>query len=154
MSKNENLSLLDIHQMSHLMFDEKNDAQRVILVGGDGKQIADSIKESLKDLKIDVNIPEIKQQEIQQVEPLVLKIPYQTVVKELEIKEIEKIVFVPEVKIVEIEKPIIVTEVKIIEVEKTVIVKELEHLPNILIWLLGVQTFISFVSLVLTIIHK
>jgi hypothetical protein len=162
MMKNVNISLLDQEQMSRQEHDALHDAKRVIIVGGDGAQIADSIKESLKNLKMNgseqpntVYIPDIR----------VLEVP--KIIKEIEFKEIEKPVVVTELKIVEIERPTVVTElriveiekpiflpqIEIIEVEKPIIVKELEPISMHLKILLVAQTLALIARFVLDIIH-
>jgi len=147
--QNKNLSLLDTDQMSKRTFDQEHDAQRVILVGSDGQQIADSIKDALKDIKIEVpQAPVAPAQSITQVVPSfdVIKIPYQTVVKEIEIKEIEKQVFVPEYRIIEIEKQVIVPEYRSIEIP----IKTEQKESKLLHILLVVQTL---ASIILSIMH-
>lgn len=154
--KNDKISLLDKEQIAVRIFDESNDAQRVILVGSDGRSIAEgissSVKDALKDIKIEVKEPTITTQQLPTQaasNPLVIKIPYQTIIKETEIVSIDKPIIIPEIKFIEIEKPIIVTEIKIIEVP--VIVKELKPFPKTIIWLLfGFQLLINL----LLIFHK
>ena len=105
MAKNISYTSLDPGQLPTYTFDEENDAQRVILVGGEGLSIK----------------AEIPQQEIK-----VIEVPTQVIVKEIEIKEIEKPVIIKETQIVRIEVPVIVKEIEIKEIEKQVIVKEIE----------------------------
>lgn len=98
MPKNSKYSTLDIGQIKTYSFDEDNDAQRVVIVGSEGLTFNFD--------KVDLKMPEVQQSQV--------------VVKELEIKEIEKQVIVPfeTVKIVEV--PTIVKEVQVIEVEKVI----------------------------------
>ena len=171
--KNNNKSILDYNQVVMHMFDQEYDAQRVNIVNG-GAQLAESIKDSLKDMKFEVDqdkvIEAIKTIKLEQPAPQIQyivqkeyeKIEIPTIVKEFDIKEIqvpvivtetktiEIPVIVPEVRIVEIEKPIIVTEIKIVEVEKQVVVKEYKE-PNmdILKLLLAIQTVSLIISLFL-----
>lgn len=114
--KNNNLTLLDPNQIQQLQYDQDHDAQRVIIVGDNGsRQIADTIKESLKDIKIE--IPEQKQQE-----SLIISVP--TIVKEIEIREVEKTILIPDYKVFEVEKTIVIPQIKIVEIEKPIIVPE------------------------------
>ncbi len=146
--KNRNLSLLDREQIAIRLFDGEQDAQRVILVGSD---IAESIKESLKDLKI-----EVKSQPQILAQPEIKTIEIPTIIKEVEIKEIEKVIVVPEYRLIEIEKPVIIKEVQVIEVEKAIIQTEVKTvevsvIPKAFLWLFVVQIFINLVTLIL---HK
>ncbi len=153
--KNTNLSLLDVAQMSMRVFDESHDAQRVILVGGDdiSQSIVTAVKDSLKDLKVTVDqAPQHSPiAEFNNTEPLIIKIPYQTVVKEVEIKEIEKPVFIEKFSIVEVEKPVIITKTEVITVEKQIIVTQYKDIPQIVYWLFGAQLIISLIT---AIFHK
>lgn len=145
--KNPKYSLLDSGQMASYTFDEENDAQRVVVVGG--SDIASSIKEALKDIKVTVEAqtqPQVTNIN-QGLDPLVIKIPYQTVVKEIEIKEIEKPIIIEKTKIVEIEKPVIVTKTEVITVEKQIIVTQQEAFPKIIAYILAVQAVIELISL-------
>lgn len=141
--KNRNLSLLDKEQIAVRIFDDEQDAQRVILVGSD---IAETIKEGLKDFKIEV----VQQDKTTFPEYKIQTIEIPTIVKEIEIKEIEKQVIVTEYKF--IEKPIIVKEIQIIEVEKAVVNTEIKTikvpvLPKAFLWLFGIQVLISLITL-------
>lgn len=126
LKKNEKLTLLDNPQILRHMFDEENDAQRVIVVGSD---IAKAVKEGLKDLKIEVNPEWSKEWNkiIPYVQPVTLE---PKIIKEIEFKEIEKVVY--------IEKPIIQTEIRVIEVP---------IIPKVLLWLFGIQILISLLML-------
>lgn len=150
--KNTNISLLDVAQIQVQTFDSVHDAQRVILVGSDGQQIANAVKDALMNLKVEVNAltPAPLSSPIPQIDPLVIKIPYQTVVKETEFVTIEKPIIVYEYKTIEIEKPIIIREIEIREIEKQVIVKEYEHKPTLLTGLLMIQTL---ATIILSIMH-
>lgn len=135
---NPKLSLLDREQIAIRIFDEDVDAQRVIIVGGDGNQIAASIKEGLKDLKFEtpqttiqiIEIPKIitEYKEIEKLLPIV------------EYKIIEKPIFIKEMQIVEI--PMVIKELQIIEVPIIV-----EKFPQALKWLFLVQVFMNLVIL-------
>lgn len=131
--KNKNISMLDAEQMGRQEHDGLHDAKRVLIVGGDGSQIADSIKESLKDLKLELSqdqvveaIKNIKMPEFPKEygspalmipEVRIERIEIPTIVKEIEYRtlEIEKPVYITETKIVEVEKPVVVPEVNIID---------------------------------------
>lgn len=151
--KNSNLSLLDREQAAMRMFDEKHDAQRVILVDGD---IAETIKESLKDLKIEIKATQDQATMLPSLIPQVQVIEIPTIIKEIEVREIEKQILIPEYKLIEIEKPIIVKEIQIIEVEKAIVHTEVKTIevpvvPKALLWLFGIQVLISLLTLLL---HK
>lgn len=98
MGRNPNYSNLDVQQMQAYAFDEANDAQRVVLVGGEGMTFNFD--------KIDMKMPEILKETC--------------IVKELEIKEIEKPIIIIQEKIEKIEVPVIVKEVQVVEIEKVI----------------------------------
>ena len=122
------LTGLDSKEIPRYTYDEGNQSNRVTIVAGDLNGITDSIKEGLKDLKIDI----LPQKESNTIEiPVIVKeiqiVEIPVIVKELEIREVIKtIVLQPQeiLKIVEIEKPIIVKEFERIEVP--VIQKEVQ----------------------------
>lgn len=122
------LTGLDSNEIPRYTYDEEQNASRVTLVGDFG--IAKSIKESLKNLKIDVNASSVNK-----TEPIIVKeylpgevrfeqIQVPVIVKEIEYREIQVPVIQHEVRVIEIEKPIIQKE--IITVEVPVIIKEKE----------------------------
>lgn len=120
--KNNKVSLLDRDQITSRLYDEENDAQRVILVGSDMSGLADTIKSSLEaslsNMKVDLATPAAPaQREIQIVE-----IP--VVVKEIEIREIEKPIVVEKPQVITVERPVITTKTEIVQVEKPVVVTE------------------------------
>ena len=98
MGKNTNISNLDVAQMQKYSFDEANDAQRVVLVGGEGMTFNFD--------KIDMKMPEVLKETC--------------IVKELEIKEIEKPIIVLQEVLKEVQVPVIVKEVQIVEIEKII----------------------------------
>lgn len=151
--KNSNVSLLDKEQIVVRMFDSENDAQRVVLVGSDGQQIAESIKDSLKDLKIE--FPKINNQsEVKTVyipDPKIFEVP--VIIKEVQIQEIEKPIIITEIKVIEIEKPVVVPEVKIIEIEKHIIIKQSEPMTNLIKYILIIQTIAILARVFLEVIH-
>ncbi len=125
---------------------KKNDAQRVIVVGKDGLEIAETIKESLKDLKIEtkqsdkiqiIEVPKIIT-EYKEIEKIIPVIEYKVI-------EIEKLVIVKEIQIIEIEKPIIINQSQVLEVP--VIVKQLESFPKVIMYLLLGQLIINLISI-------
>jgi hypothetical protein len=151
--KNTNLSLLDSEQMTRQEHDITYDAKRVVIVGDTGKQIAESIKDGLKDLKIDLPKEERQEKIVYIPEPKIIEVP--VIVKEIDIREIEKPIIITEVKIVEIEKPIIVPEIKVVEIEKQVIVKEFIDLPLFIKYTLIAQAIATVVmALISIIVHK
>lgn len=127
LKKNENLTLLDNPQIMRHTFDEEHDAQRVIVVGSD---IAKAVKEGLKDLKIEVKPEWPKGGFLMNARDFPVVPP--KITKEIEFKEIEKIVY--------IEKPIIQTEFRIIEVP---------IIPKAFLYLFGVQILISLITLLI-----
>jgi len=141
-----------IHQYSH---DEENNAQRVVLVGGDFG-IANAVKESLKDFKIELNSssgniskePFIIEKEVIVKEYSILQVPQ--IIREQEIKviETEKLVTVIEPKIIEIEKPVYIKETEIKVIEQQVIVKEVKDLDK-LIKLLFIAQAVTLVIVLL-----
>jgi len=128
--KNTNFSQLDTNQIINRKFDESQDADRVVLVGGeklelsiDSDKIAAAVKEgiSLSNFRFGPEyIPK-------------LDLPAQ-------IQSIEKNVFIPQIEIKTIEVPVIIKEIeykeiirevpiyieKIVTVEVPIIVKEIE----------------------------
>lgn len=171
--KNKNISMLDAEQMGRQEHDGQHDAKRVIIVGGDGSQIAESIKQSLKDLKIEVSqdkvieaIHAIKMPEFSKEygspaltpsptpEIRIERIEIPTIIKEIEYRtlEVEKPVYITETKTIEI--PVVVPEVRIIEVEKQVVVVEpkiIDSSSNLIKALIIIQTIAIILSLFL---HK
>jgi len=125
--KNNNLTQLDTDQIHKRKFDDNLDADRVVLVGGDNiritvdtDQITNSIKDGLKNIKIDQKESNIQIIEknvfIPQIE--IREIEKQVIVKEIEYRTIEVIKYIEVPKIIEYEKPIVVQEIKTIEVLK------------------------------------
>jgi hypothetical protein len=91
---------LDSHQIMKVQHSDEYAAQRVVIVGMDGKDL------NLNVDKLDIKMPEMKEQQV--------------IVKELEIKEIEKQVIVPYETIKIVEVPVIVKEIQVVEVEKVI----------------------------------
>lgn len=123
--KNNNLSSLDVSQMNQRMFDESNDAQRVIVVGQDinidTDKITDAVKEGLKDIKI--NVEQNKDMVSAPImETKIEKIEVPQIIKEIQIERIEVPIVTTRIERVEI--PIIVPTIEIIE--KPIIIKEIE----------------------------
>ena len=139
-----NKSQRDPNQIMQYTHDEDQNAQRVTIVGGDFG-IAQAVKDSLKDLKLELP----KQPEFFPIEKEVIVKEYATltvpqIIKEPQIIEVPKIVY--ETKIIEIEKPIVTTEIKI--VERQVIVKEVKNLDTMFkLFLLG-QTISTLIYLI------
>lgn len=79
LKKNEKLTLLDNPQILRHTFDEENDAQRVVIVGG--SDIAKEIREGLKNIKIEVtpNWPKAN-----------FIVPEPKIIQHTEFREIEK----------------------------------------------------------------
>ena len=94
--KNEfELTDIDPSQIARYKYSSKYNADRVVIVGGEG-------------LNIQANIPDQKVQIVEIEKPFI--------VKEIEIREVEKLVIVEKEKIIEIEKPVVVKEIQLVEV--------------------------------------
>lgn len=147
MSKNQNLSHLDPNQISTLEHDDKMDAKRVILVGGEKldinineEKLVGAIKEGISSIQQSIHQNENIQQ-IQTVEKNVF-------IPQIEIREIEKQVFIPQIEYKTIEVPIIIKEIEFKE-----IVKE-RHYP-IIITICNIVQAISVASiLILNLLRK
>lgn len=152
--KNNNLSLLDRDQITRASFDADMDATRVTIVGMSdlGSNIANSISESLKSIKLDlpqleksveykeIRIPElVREQSVQ-----IISVP--EIIREQIVKtiEIEKPIYITEIKIVEV--PLIVKEIEYRDLEKQVIVTQTADVSKFLYALIILQT-ISFLAL-------
>lgn len=142
-----NPSSRDPNQIVQYSHDEKNNAQRVMVVGGDFG-LADAIKEGLKDLKFQQpEFPKFFQDEkeviVKQYE--VLEVP--RIIKEQEIKiiEVPKVIF--ETKLIEIDKPFIVKETEVKVIEQQIIVREVKDIDNVLKKLMIIQaiTLVLFI---------
>lgn len=124
MGKNINFTQLDTNQVINRKFDPDNDADRVILVGGEKVEISidqdkmvQAIKDGLSNIKIDNNQPVQQATQIQVIEKNVF-------IPQIEIREIEKQVIVPQIEYRTIEIPV-VTE-RVVTVDRPVIIKETE----------------------------
>lgn len=128
--KNVNFSQLDTDQIVKRRFDESKDADRVILVGGekleltiDSDKIANAVKEGLSDFKfvpenrpiVDL-LPQIQTVYVPQIEYKTIEVP--VIVKEIEYKEIERIVYIPQIEYKTVEVPVIIKEIEFKEVIK------------------------------------
>lgn len=115
--KNKNISELDVNQMDRLVFDEKMDANRVVIVNWD--QIANAIVPGT------INTPLDYQNHLKNSIPSTIeKIEVPTIIKEQEIKIIEVPHIVIQKEIERVEIPVIIKQYEKIEVP--VIVKEKE----------------------------
>lgn len=141
------LSTRDWQQTLNYSHDEQNNATRVNVIAADG--LTESIKEGLKDLKVEVKpmsndiklqiieVPKIITEtkvEIVEVPKIITKTEYEVientvVVKEFEIREVEKIVYIPEIKYVD----------KIISLEKETKIEDNKKLSN---YILIIQTIL------------
>jgi hypothetical protein len=128
--KNTNFSQLDTNQIINRKFDESQDADRVILVGGekleisiDSDKIANAVKEGLNNFNfMSENVAKLdtptqfqsieKNVFIPQIEIKTIEVP--VIVKEIEYREIEKPIYIE--KVVTIEKPVVIKEIEIKEV--------------------------------------
>lgn len=154
MNKNPNISLLDPHQVTLQEHDAHSDAKRVVIVGASG--IAESIKEGLKDLKIDIApaAPQVTQALVPQIitvpEYKIIEVPTTVVIKEIEYRELEKPVIVPEIRVIEVEKPVFIKEIEYREIEKQVIVYEKAEIPTYVKCLLLIHTI---ANVIISLVH-
>ncbi len=107
------MTLRDPNQIVSEEHDELNNAKRVIIVGGE--------------------MPEFKVGQVSTggfTPPEVIKIEVPVIVKELEIKEIEKQIPIisTELKIEKIEVPVLVKEIHVEKIEVPIIIKEYEKI--------------------------
>ena len=143
MPKNEEITSLDHRQYSARMFGQDNDAQRVVIVGGENFSI-----------KADVQVPE---RQIDKIEiPVIVKetvfekIEIPVVIKETVFEKVEIPVVTESVKIIEIEKPIILQNTVIETVQIPIITKEIEKLDFKIKALLVAQA----ISVIVYVIHS
>lgn len=123
MKSDKQPSQFDSDQVIRYAFDDDQKANRVIIVGADGQDIANSIKDAvesgLKNIKIDLPQGSNTNKQMQVTERIIEKI-----VEVPKIEYVERIVLVEkpmEVKIIEVpQKPLIVHNTEIVEVEKLV----------------------------------
>jgi hypothetical protein len=135
------LTGLDSKEIPRYTYDEDKNAQRVVLVGDFG--IAESIKESLKDLKIDLPTPQIHDTHrapeivekyipgpVQTIEvPVIVRetqfkdVP--VIIKETEYKEISVPTIVKETEFRDV--PVLIKETEIRTIEVPTIIKEIEY---------------------------
>ena len=131
MSKNTNITQLDTNQIIKKVYDEDNDAQRVVIVSGDvpemklgidQDQLTNAIQKGLEGLKQPsitlekIEIPVIVK------ETVIERIEVPVIVKEQSIEKVEVPVIVKEIELKEIKVPVEI--VKIVEIEKPIIIKE------------------------------
>lgn len=139
-------SQLDPGQIARNIYDEDQNAQRVVMIGDFG--IGEAIKEQLKDLKVSVDMPqqrEAKEIQVVEVEKILKELQLErieipVIVKEIEIREIEKQVIVDKYHTITIEKPVIVEKTNVVTVDRPIIVKEQEKFPELIKYLLILQT--------------
>lgn len=127
--KNTTLTQLDNSQISKRIFDEENDAQRVVIVSGqvpdvkvdiDASDITNAILKGLEGFK--PNSGEINRQA--GVKSTIERIEVPVIIKEMTIERVEVPVIVKEIEYREIKIPVEV--VKIVEIEKPTIIKQQE----------------------------
>ncbi len=149
----------DPNQIVQYSHDEDQNAQRVVLVGGDFG-IAEAVKESLKDFKIDlISQPSAPQFWPNEIEKEVIVKEYVTltvpqIIKEQEFKviETERLVTIIEPRIIEIEKPILIKETEVKVIEQQVIIKEVKDLDKLIKLLLIAQAVTLVIVLLKTFI--
>ena len=131
MSKNNNITELDLNQMLKRTLDEANDAQRVVVVSQDiennKEALTEAVREGVKDIKIDIPVqPEIKVIEVPVIVKEIEKIEIPVLQREVIHQVVEKPVIVKEleIKVIEVEKIVVKTDVQVIE--KPVVIKEIE----------------------------
>lgn len=136
---NTNLTQLDVNQMIRRKFDAENDADRVMIVGGENFTVNADFSEVNKNLNDLIEL--YKSQNVENKNPFIIKeteikeIQVPIVVKEIEIKEIKVPIFMD--KIITIEKHIPITTIQYREIEKPVIIyKDVNNVSNpIPVWL-------------------
>lgn len=141
---------LDTDQCTRYTYDEASQAQRVIVTNDFG--ISDAIKESLKNLTIQPSTAAPTQQNIERIEipmPIYktefIQIP--TILKEMQIVEVEKTIIIKEYE--KIEVPVEKTVYK--EVQVPIITKEIQYIEpkqpdnKLLHILIGLQTMILII---------
>lgn len=153
MGKNENISHLDVNQMSVKMFDSENDAQRVVIVGQDIDMsgVTKALEEGLKNLQlpeIKVDLPKFEAQ-VGSQEVKVIEIEKPIIVEKLVYKEIEVPLLVKEYSIKEIEKPILVEKTEYKEIEKPIIIYQQDKVvtPKMLYVFLGLQIVLTLIAI-------
>jgi hypothetical protein len=96
----------DPHQITQFEHDNENNAKRVVVVGQeiniDSAKIAESLEKALSNIKVDLSQGS-SNKEVQ-----------------IQVVEIEKQVFVPQIQYEKVEVPVIVKETQIVEVEKII----------------------------------
>lgn len=152
--KNTKLTQLDHNQLSKHMFDEDNDAQRVVVVAGsvpdvkvdvDATSITNAIQKGLEGFKVEQSSSiKIERFEVPVIvkETVIEKVEVPVIIKEIEYREVK--VPYEVIKTIEIEKPIIVKE-QLIQVVKDE-GKELKYLRITVVCL--------FVSLLMILLKK
>jgi hypothetical protein len=149
----------DPHQIVQREFDEDNNAQRVVIVGGEIPAIS---SQNVQEVRIErIEVPQI----IVQKEVQIVEVEKQVIVKEIQIVEVprfvDKIVEVKRniivEKIVEVikEVPVIQTEVQVIE--KPIIIKEtqvvqIKEISNLVKVFMAVNSLATLILLVKLII--
>lgn len=134
------LTGLDAKEIPRYTYDEDNNANRVVLVGD--FDVAGAIKESLKDLKIEVPVAEAQVMPREYVEKVVpgpvqrIEVPFpvrETVIERVEVpvivKEVEKIevpVITQELEIIKLPYPVKETVIERIEIPVPIIEKQVQ----------------------------
>lgn len=144
---------LDNDQIVRYSYDPEHQAQRVVLTGDFG--IAEAIKSSLKDIKIDVGVnnnPEPSTVQVIEVPKIiqvtetkiqVVEVEKQIILKEIEYREIEKPVIIRETEVIRVEVPIVQKEIQIIEIDKQSNDKIFKILQLTLMAIIAIALFIK-----------
>lgn len=165
MDNDKKLTQLDNGQIVRNIYDEKNNAQRMMLVAGDlpnfkvevdASLVSDAIENGLKRFNPPENV-RIERVEVPVIVKEVQKIEVPVVVKETEIEliEVPTIVIQKETLVQKIEVPVIVRETVIERVEVPVIVKEIvtqaiSTKETIYLRMVSVSLFIALLTLLLS----
>ncbi len=144
--KNSNISNADEYQISNRCFDDKMDAQRVILVGGgnvsitaDTSNIGKEIFESLKSLELKpIVLKELQIQEVPVIIKEIEKVEVPVIIKEIQI--VEKQIVVKETIYKEINIPTIIPKIEVIRIEVPVIIEKIIEKVTIPTWAKIVMT--------------
>lgn len=137
------ISLADPNNIAQREFDEKNDAKRVVIVGGEFPQF-NAQTPSLQEIRIErIEVPQI----IVEKEIQIVEIEKQVIVKELSIERVEVPFTVVEIREVIREVPVIQHELKIVEVPCIIRETEYKELPNFAKALIVVQAMATIILL-------
>lgn len=165
MDDSKKLTQLDNGQIVRNLYDEKNNAQRMMIVGADlpnfkvevdPSLVSDAIEEGLKRFNPPENV-RIERVEVPVIVKEVQRVEVPVIVKETEIEliEVPTIIIQKETLVQKIEVPVIVKETVIERVEVPVIVKEIvtqaiSTKETVYLRLVSLGLFITLLTLLLS----